>query len=86
MLYTTPVKSSFETELMLLKSMIPTEKWKEQVKRKTRLMNRWFMKKHWNYDEMLGQFIEISNSKEYASDYNDTEDPREGSVINQNES
>lgn len=79
-------KTSFETELMLLKSMVPMMEWKEEVKRKTSLMNRWFKKKHWDYDEMLGQFIEISDSKEYASDFDDTEEPREGSVINQNES
>ena len=40
-------KSSFETELKLLKPMIPAEEWEEQVKRKTRLMNRWFKKDHW---------------------------------------
>lgn len=74
-------KSSFETELKLLRPMVPTEEWKEQVKRKTRLMNRWFKRQHWDYDESLGQFIEISDSKEYASDFDDTEEPREGSVI-----
>ena len=30
---------------------------------------------------MLFEFIEISDSKEYASDYDETEEPREGSVI-----
>ena len=30
---------------------------------------------------MLYEFIEISHSKEYASDFDDTEEPREGSVI-----
>lgn len=74
-------KSSFETELKLLKPMVPTEEWKEQVKRKTRLMNRWFKKAHWDYDEILCEFIEISDSKEYASDFDDTEEPRGGSVI-----
>ena len=74
-------KSSFETELKLLKPMVPTEEWKEQVKRKTRLMNRWFKKAHWDYDEILCEFIEISDSKEYASDFDDTEEPRDGSVI-----
>ena len=74
-------KSSFETELKLLKPMVPMEEWKEQVKGKTRLMNRWFKKDHWDYDESLCEFIEISDSKEYASDFDDTEEPREGSVI-----
>ena len=75
-------KCSFETELKLLKSMIPTAEWKEHVKEKTSLMNRWYKIQHWDYDEMLCQFIEISDSKEYASDFDDTEEPREGSVIN----
>ena len=74
-------KSSFETELMLLKSMVPKDIWREQMERNTRLMNRWFKKDHWGYDEILGQFIEISDSKEYASDFDDTEEPREGSII-----
>ena len=77
-------KCSFETELKLLKPMISTEEWEKQVERKTRLMNRWFKKQHWAYDEMLYEFIEISDSKEYASDYDDTEEPREGSVISGN--
>ncbi len=33
---------------------------------------------------MLYEFIEISDSKEYASDYDDTEEPREGSVSDDN--
>ena len=74
-------KCSFERELALLKSMIPKEEWKEMVKKYTRLMNRWFKKDHWAYDETLGQFIEISDSKEYASDTDATEEPREGSII-----
>ena len=76
-------KCSFEMELKLLKPMIPWEEWKEMVKSRTRLMNRWFKKAHWGYDEILYQFIEISDSKEYASDFDSTEEPREGSIINE---
>ena len=74
-------KSSFEMELKLLKPMVPTEEWKRQVDRKTRLMNRWFKTPHWSFDETLRQFVEISDSKEYASDTDSTEEPREGSII-----
>ena len=76
-------KCSFERELKLLKPMIPKEEWKKMVEKFTRLMNRWFKKDHWAYDEVLGQFIEISDSKEYASDTDPTEEPREGHIINE---
>ena len=33
-------------------------------------------------DEAQCQFIEISDSREYASDFDSTEEPREGSIIN----
>ena len=75
-------KCSFERELKLLKPMIPREEWEKTVGKFTRLMNRWFKKDHWAYDEIMGQFIEISDSKEYASDFDSTEEPREGSIIN----
>lgn len=77
-------KCSFETELKLLKSLIPRVDWKEMVEKYTRLMNRWFKKDHWAYDETKLQFIEISDSKEYASDFDDTEEPREGSIMGSN--
>ena len=75
-------KCSFERELKLLKPMIPTEEWEKAVRKFTRLMNRWFKKDHWAYDETLCQFIEISDSREHASDFDSTEEPREGSIIN----
>lgn len=76
-------KCSFETELKLLKRMVSKEEWKRMVEKYTRLMNRWFKKDHWAYDETLCQFIEISDSKEYASDTDPTEEPREGHIINE---
>ena len=75
-------KCSFEKELKLLKPMIPKEEWKKIVEKFTRLMNRWFKKEHWTYDETLCQFIEISDSRKYDSDFDSTEEPREGSIIN----
>ena len=75
-------KFSFEKALKLLKTMIPEDEWKKQVERYTRLMNRWFKIPHWGFDETQYQFIEISDSKEYASDFDDTEEPREGSIVN----
>ena len=75
-------KCSFERELKLLKTMVPREEWIKMVEKHTRLMNRWFKKDHWAYDEAMCQFIEISDSREYASDFDPTEEPREGSIIN----
>ena len=40
--------------------------------------------RHDTYGETIAQcqFIEISDSREYASDFDSTEEPREGSIIN----
>ena len=42
-------------------------------------MNYWYQKPHWDYDRKKLCFIEISDSKEHDGD--ETEEPRQGSVI-----
>ena len=71
----------FETDLRLLKEVLPPDRWEQRVQAKVRLMNRWFKTDHWDYDRERCCFIEISDSREYASDFDDTEEPRPGSII-----
>ena len=65
----------------MLKYGFPPERWEKKVQEHVRLMNRWYKTPHWYYDRKNLCFIEISDAKEYAGDFDDTEEPRPGSVI-----
>lgn len=71
----------FEDDLRRWKEVLPPERWEKKVRTHVALMNRWFKKDHWGYDREKLCFIEISDCKEYASDFDDTEEPRPGSII-----
>ena len=72
---------AFEIYLRLLRSGLPAPRWEESVKKHTALMNRWYKTPHWDYDKNSLCFIEISNSKEYAGDRDETEEPRPNSIV-----
>lgn len=76
-----PRLRGFEIDLRLLKEVLPPDRWEQRVQANVRLMNRWFKTDHWDYDRERCCFIEISDSREYASDSDDTEEPRPGSII-----
>ncbi|MBO6071001.1 MAG: hypothetical protein J6P43_08055 [Succinivibrionaceae bacterium] len=44
------------------------------------LMNRWFKIPHWDYDRDNLCFVEISSSRPYRSDCDDTEEPAPDSI------
>ena len=71
----------FERFLRNLKAGFPPALWEDRVRRCVGLMNRWYKKAHWDYDRNALCFVEVSDSKEYAADNDDTEEPRPGSVI-----
>ena len=71
----------FECTLSVMKHAFPPERFEAQVHKRVGLMNRWFRTPHWDYDREKLCFIEISDSREYASDTDMTEEPRPGSVI-----
>ncbi|MBQ7568166.1 hypothetical protein IJT17_05100 [bacterium] len=73
--------ASSEVFLKLIKNGLPADKWEEKVRRYVRLMNRWYKRDHWDYDRKALCFIEISDSKEYASDHDDTEEPAPDQII-----
>ncbi len=71
----------FECFLRNLKYGFLPERWEQKVQEHIRLMNRWYKTPHWGYDRKNLCFIEISDTREYASDFDDTEEPRPGSII-----
>lgn len=44
-------------------------------------MNRWYLIPHWGYNCENLCFIEISDSKEYQSDFDKSEEPRPETII-----
>lgn len=70
-----------EDDLRRWKEVLSPERWEKKVRTHVDLMNRWFKKDHWGYDREKLCFVEISDCKEYASDFDDTEEPRPGSII-----
>ncbi len=72
---------TFEVYLRLLEPVLPAKEWEECVDEYVGLMNRWFKKDHWGYDRKALRFVEISDSKEYASDRDDTEEPQPDQII-----
>ncbi|MBR0461948.1 MAG: hypothetical protein IJJ00_04465 [Erysipelotrichaceae bacterium] len=71
----------FERFLRNCSRCLPEDRFEERIEKYTGLMNRWYKIPHWDYDRERLCFIEISDSREYAADNDDTEEPRPGSVI-----
>ena len=71
----------FEEYLRLIKPVLPPKRWERRVQKCVTNMNRWYKIPHWDFDRNALCFVEISDSKSYAGDSDDTEEPRPGSVI-----
>ena len=71
----------FETLLRLTKPVLPDARWEKLCKHYEPLMNRWFKVPHWGYDREKLCFIEISDSKSYRSDFDDTEEPEPEQIL-----
>ena len=44
-------------------------------------MNRWYLVPHWGYDYENLRFIEISDSREYTSDFDKSDEIKPETVI-----
>lgn len=71
----------FERYLRNLKYAFPSDYFKKKVEKYTGLMNRWYLIPHWGYDYENLCFIEISDSKEYQSDFDKSEEPKPETII-----
>ena len=71
----------FETFLRLTKPVLLSARWEELVGHYEPLMNRWFKVPHWGYDRENLCFIEISDSRPYRSDFDDTEEPEPSQIL-----
>ena len=71
----------FESYLRNLKYAFPENYFRKKVEEYVDLMNRWFLIPHWGYDYEKLCFIEVSDSKEYSSDFDKTEEIKPGCVI-----
>lgn len=71
----------FERYLQNLKYAFPEDYFRKNVEKYTGLMNRWYLVPHWGYDYENLCFIEISDSKEYCSDFDKSDEIKPGSVI-----
>ena len=54
---------------------------RKKVEEYTGLMNRWFLVPHWGYDFEKLCFIEISDSREYSSDFDKSEEIKPDRII-----
>lgn len=70
----------FERFLRNLRPSLPPERWEQRVLECVGLMNRWFKIPHWDYDRDNLHFVEISSSRPYRSDSDDTEEPAPDSI------
>lgn len=73
--------AAFELHLRLIQPVFSPERFEERVQKYVRLMNRWYHTPHWDFERKALRFIEISDTKEYADDFDNTEEPRTGSVV-----
>ena len=73
--------AAFEVYLRLLKPVFSSERWESKVREYTGLLNRWYKRDHWDFDRKKLCFVEISCSREYASDFDDTEEPQPEQII-----
>lgn len=71
----------FERYLRNLKHAFPEDYFRKKVEEYIGLMNRWFQIPHWGYDYENLCFIEISDSREYSSDFDKTEEIKHDSII-----
>lgn len=71
----------FERYLKNLKYSFPEDYWKKRVEKYTGLMNRWYLIPHWGYDYENLCFIEISDSREYTSDFDKSDEIKPDTVI-----
>ena len=71
----------FERYLRNLKYAFPEDFFRKKVEEYTGLMNRWFLIPHWGYDFEKLCFIEISNSREYSSDFDKSEAIKPDNII-----
>ena len=71
----------FERYLKNLKYAFPEDYFKKKVEEYTGLMNRWYLIPHWGYDYENLCFIEISDSKEFKSDLDKTEEINPSCII-----
>ena len=58
-----------------------TSYFRKKVKEHIGLMNRWFLTPHWGYDYESLCFIEVSDSREYCSDFDKTDEIKPDSII-----
>ncbi len=71
----------FEEYLRMIKPVLPQAQWNKEVKEYTSLINRWYKKAHWSYDCNKMAFVEISDSRPFRSDFDDTEEPAPEQII-----
>ena len=71
----------FERYLRNLKYAFPADYFRKKVEEYTGLMNRWFLVPHWGYDFEKLCFIEISDSREYSSDFDKSEEIKPDRII-----
>ena len=64
----------FERYLRNLKFAFPEDYFRKKVEEYIGLMNRWFLIPHWGYDYENLCFTEVSDSREYSSDSDKTEE------------
>lgn len=71
----------FERYLRNLKYAFPEDYFRKKVEEYICLMNRWFKIPHWGYDYENLCFIEVSDSREYSSDSDKTEEIKPDCII-----
>ncbi len=59
---------AFEIYLRLIRPVFSPEEWEKRVRDRVGKMNRWYDRKHWDYDRTGMCFVEISDSQPYRSD------------------
>ncbi len=65
----------------MIKPVLSHAKWNAEIKEHTVLMNRWYKTEHWSYDRDKMAFEEISDSKPFRSDFDDSEEPSQEQII-----
>ena len=71
----------FEEYLRMVKSVLSPTQWNDEIKEYTVLMNRWYKTEHWSYDRDRMAFVEISDSRPFRSDFDDSEEPSPEQII-----
>ena len=72
----------FEEYLRLINPVLSSIQWNIEVKKHINLMNRLYKTDHWDYDYDKMVFVEISASRRYRSDFDDSEEPSPEQIIN----